>query len=343
MDGYIDGMNAPEQSFSSSPSPRKGSCWQLVEHDLLVFERALGPSGPFRILVSRLALCTQRQCSCRDVTLSAIGLDLGTPLSSAPLPLESLRLMLDSPQAMQARIDIDLGLINANDGQGRPPLGGEWVEWLQPRLDGELLDMLHERWLRAKGWRQRTPEEVTWPTREAGQLFGWHETHPDERRDLFLDDAIVFMADDLYCANPACVCNEAVIEFAELFERDRARSIGYIRVALPELHVIEWQPSREKQAIVERLWVAFQQRHLHAAKRLGARKQRMSELGRAHFDVSTPRKTLKAGTVKVGRNALCPCGSGLKYKRCCARWPSQAAGGEVPSPLHPTPIDKVAR
>lgn len=328
MDGYIDGMRAPKMSFpSESSSSRKGSCWQLAEHDLLVFERALGPSGPFRMLVSRIALCTQRQCSCRDVTLSGIGLESGTSLSRAPLPLESLRLMLDSPQAMRARIDIDLGLIEADDGQGRPPLGREWVEWLQPRLDGEFLDMLHERWLRAKGWRQRTPEEVKWPTREAGQLFGWHETHPDERRDLFLDDGIVFMADDLYCVNPACLCHEAVIAFAELFERDRARSIGYIRVSLPDLQVIEWQPSRQKQAILERLWAAFQQRHPHAAERLGTRKQRMSELGQAQLDVSAPRKILQAGTAKVGRNAPCPCGSGLKYKRCCARWPSRAAGG----------------
>lgn len=26
----------------------------------------------------------------------------------------------------------------------------------------------------------------------------------------------------------------------------------------------------------------------------------------------------KAGQVKVGRNEPCPCGSGKKYKRCCA-------------------------
>jgi uncharacterized protein YchJ len=24
-------------------------------------------------------------------------------------------------------------------------------------------------------------------------------------------------------------------------------------------------------------------------------------------------------TVKIGRNRLCPCGSGLKYKRCCGK------------------------
>ena len=28
-------------------------------------------------------------------------------------------------------------------------------------------------------------------------------------------------------------------------------------------------------------------------------------------------------TVKTGRNAPCPCGSGRKYKHCCARRPDQ--------------------
>jgi hypothetical protein len=317
--GRIDEMSAPDTtSPSESPSPRKDPCWQFVEHDLLVFERALGPSGPFRMLVSRIALCTQRQCSCREVTMRAIGLDSGTELSGAPLPLEPLRAMLDSPHAMQARIDMDLGLVEADNYEGRSPLGGEWVEWLQSRVDGDLLDVLHERWLRAKGWRQRTPEEVKWPASAAGQLFGWRETHPEERRDLFLDEGIVFMADDLYCVNPACACSEIILDFAELFERDRARSIGHIRVALPDLQVIEWKSPQENRAIVERLWAAFRQRHLHAAERLGTRKQRMSELGRARLDAGAPMKPLKVGTARIGRNDPCPCGSGQKYKRCCA-------------------------
>jgi hypothetical protein len=240
------------------------------------------------VLVSRLALCTQRECSCRDVTLKAIGLDSGFELSRAPLPLESLRPMLDSPQAMHARIDIDLGLVEADDDEGSSPLSKEWVEWLQSQIDGDLLDVLQEQWLRAKGWRQQTPEEIKWPPLEAGQLLGWHETHPGERRDLFLDDGIVFMADDLYCANPACSCSEVVIGFSELFERERTRSVGYLRLALPDLQIMEWKVTRKNRALIERLWAAFRQRHPHAAERLGTRKQRMSEFGRAHLDVRSP-------------------------------------------------------
>jgi len=37
----------------------------------------------------------------------------------------------------------------------------------------------------------------------------------------------------------------------------------------------------------------------------------------SHSDDSTTRKPIKRTEVKVGRNDLCPCGSGHKYKKCC--------------------------
>jgi len=41
--------------------------------------------------------------------------------------------------------------------------------------------------------------------------------------------------------------------------------------------------------------------------------------------------------MKTGRNDLCPCGSGLKYKRCCQTQPSAAA---APSPVPSREIAK---
>jgi len=33
----------------------------------------------------------------------------------------------------------------------------------------------------------------------------------------------------------------------------------------------------------------------------------------------TPREPVKRDTQKVGRNDMCPCGSGKKYKNCCGK------------------------
>jgi preprotein translocase subunit SecA len=37
---------------------------------------------------------------------------------------------------------------------------------------------------------------------------------------------------------------------------------------------------------------------------------------RTNADAAVPAKAANAGGDKVGRNDLCPCGSGKKYKRC---------------------------
>ena len=69
-------MESNVRAPTDSPSIlglRDGRSYHLFKHGLLVFERALGPSGPFRVLLSRARVCTAPQCDCRDVSLSAIG------------------------------------------------------------------------------------------------------------------------------------------------------------------------------------------------------------------------------------------------------------------------------
>ena len=39
---------------------------------------------------------------------------------------------------------------------------------------------------------------------------------------------------------------------------------------------------------------------------------------------------------KIGRNAICPCGSGLKFKKCCLNRQREGAGQPTPSPAHPS-------
>jgi uncharacterized protein YecA (UPF0149 family) len=44
------------------------------------------------------------------------------------------------------------------------------------------------------------------------------------------------------------------------------------------------------------------------------RNQLLLELAKADAAINPARKQ-----TKIGRNALCPCGSGRKYKKCCGR------------------------
>lgn len=307
-------MSTADTTPASEPvASRSGRSWELFPHGLLVFERALGPSGPFRILISRVEACTERECACRDVTLKAASLDLGTGFSSAQLTLESLRSMLDGPQAMEARLDIDLGRVEPDDYEGRTPLSAEWVDYVQSQVDGELLDLLHERWLRAKG--VTAAPSADWPPREPGALVGWDEAHPDDRQDLYLDGDTVVAAEDLYCVKPSCTCGEVRLVFAPLTRG--APPIGSVRVRLHTGDVIESESKPAKRAALDRLWNAFRARHRVAA-RIDKRQQQMIELARMRSQTQTPTPAARTTTKGVGRNDLCPCGSGKKYKRCCA-------------------------
>ncbi|WP_356948108.1 SEC-C metal-binding domain-containing protein [Pseudoalteromonas sp. APC 3691] len=42
------------------------------------------------------------------------------------------------------------------------------------------------------------------------------------------------------------------------------------------------------------------------------------KLAHKYFYKSIANKNVKEATRKLGRNTLCHCGSGLKFKKCCA-------------------------
>jgi hypothetical protein len=43
-------------------------------------------------------------------------------------------------------------------------------------------------------------------------------------------------------------------------------------------------------------------------------------------DAPAPSQAKRGAVAPVSRNALCPCGSGLKYKRCCASFNGGSVG-----------------
>jgi len=57
----------------------------------------------------------------------------------------------------------------------------------------------------------------------------------------------------------------------------------------------------------------------HADVRLEEKKRTYKEERRNVFesDKEEKKKPVKRNMPKVGRNDLCPCGSGKKYKKCC--------------------------
>ncbi len=94
--------NEPAE-IDAAPAAVSGPSWQLFPNGLLVFERVLGPNGPSRLLVSSLEICDHPECTCREVTLKAVDLELAAP----PDSFEEFRRLLDEGENKFFQIDID--------------------------------------------------------------------------------------------------------------------------------------------------------------------------------------------------------------------------------------------
>lgn len=292
---------------TATPTADTDRSWALFPHGLLVFERA-DPEAS-HLLVSRVEACTTRGCECRDISLRAITLVADDSFDPALLRSEAL-LARFTTEAMEARLDIDTGNVAPDDYDGRVPLSAEWTQYLQSQIDGELLDVLHEKWLHAKG--MKSVPKTDWESRDSGSLVGWYEAHPSDRPDVYLDDDGAFIAEDLFCVRPTCTCDEAVIAFAPA-KIAGAQDVGSIRLRISTLDVIEHRVEAGDAALLDRLWHAFSARHRRLAARLSERNKQMVELASDHLHRRAPVRS----TPRAGRNDPCPCGSGKKYKRCC--------------------------
>jgi len=297
-----------------TPTPRTDRSWELFPHGLLVFERA-DQVGPSRLLISRVESCTTPDCSCREVGLRAVAVDVDDNFdATALLTGETLRSKFASADAMDAQLDIDLGSLVPDDHEGRVPFSKDWLTYVQSQIDGELLDLLHERWLHSKG--MVSPPETNWEPRAPDELVGWTEAHPADRADLYLDGDDVFVAQELFCVNLPCTCDEAMVTFSPT--TGGAPNIGSIRVRITSLEIIERDVTLDKAALLDRLWQAFSIRHRRLSERLSHRKKQMTGLASGRSGSRRARAPVTRAE-RVGRNEPCPCGSGKKYKRCCGR------------------------
>lgn len=305
-----DLVSVDHEAAESGAAVVRGPSWQLFPHGLLVFGRDLGPDGPVRLLVSSLELCTHPACTCREITLKAVELELTAP----PESYEEFRRLLDGGQPKFFQIDIDLGLVDRIHGEDpRPPLDREWLPFLNAHVDGELLDRLHEHWMRAKGLKEgRGWRSIDWSTRDPHQMVVWEEMFPDDRVDHFLLADRVFFVDEHYCRRPGCSCNEVRLGFTEIELGGKYRDVGSVLISLPDGTLREREASHHRAPIVDALWAAYQKRHRVAA-RLAERNRRIQLIA----PTLPTTRSASPPVPRTGRNDPCPCGSGKKFKRCC--------------------------
>lgn len=285
------------------------------------------PGDPATLLWVRT--CEATDCDCR--TAVAVATDAGRDLLLDQAAIVRAAWEADEmDDAMASRLDrchhfcihIDSGIAfwswDANDLNDDPRIGP-----IARRIDGELLDDIGRLWYRGKGWP--SPEQqaldattitVAIPGWKPGNLAGWNDLGLGVRQDLYESGDTVYQAHEMYCVNPACACSELTVVFEAVPPRAAAIP-GHVDVTLPGGAAVAVPAHGGGQRLAE-LWAAFQHRYPGHVARFAQRYAFIRKIRhRVGRPPTTPRALAPPLQVKVGRNDPCPCGSGLKYKKCC--------------------------
>ena len=124
-----------------------------------------------------------------------------------------------------------------------------------------------------------------------------------------------YLCIEYFCDNPCCACREILVYFFSIAKASKKPSSDVVAVFTYYLKkhnsptlVKDFKKSKLTDGLLKKLQAMLREQsyidrlknHYHLVK------ERVSEC--AEHAVSN----------KIGRNELCPCGSGKKYKKCCA-------------------------
>jgi hypothetical protein len=179
------------------------------------------------------------------------------------------------------------------------------TEWLRERLSEEdHRSWLSERWRRLRGQIGDPAYPPQVEPRRDGWLLSFWEVFPYDFDLTVVHDEHLYLADDQYCVNPGCTCDDVVVQFIDTSRE--GENLGHARASVRRLRAVTTEGSPE----IRPLWNALLEDHGH--RPLRERFRRMRALADR-----PPRPQRQVLPPRGGRNAPCPCGSGKKLKRCC--------------------------
>lgn len=244
------------------------------------------------------AICENPQCSCTDMWLSIRHV---TRLDGGRAEIQQAIL---GGQVSSDGTGVKL------DAEGEGALANEAVAWIGEQLERQdHRAWFQERWRRGRGQVGDPAYPPGAPPEDRDGMVFFSEVFPYDFDVTVFDDGRHYFAEDQYCLEPACTCDEIAVQFVDL---NGIGPVGYVRVSLGRLGA----PKIHGPDLVQRLWRKLVDRH--GAKRLRERFQRMRQVAQQRpRSGSSSAAAQPARDAKVQRNASCPCGSGKKFKRCC--------------------------
>lgn len=205
--------------------------------------------------------------------------------------------------AVEVTVDVETGTVQARNDAATEFISS--TPWLSKEL-AKKPEWLHARLERAIA--QRDSEAVAAAALqqvESGSMTSYDTLFPADWDLLANAEGVNYWAVDQYCCNPHCGCTEVVIHFEALRHPDTQYG-GNVR-----FNVKGRRPSPEASSplalqLFKQVWS-------------GQRDQLRARYKKVRAAVAQQARPATAEPSKAApRNAPCPCGSGKKYKRCCA-------------------------
>jgi len=286
-------------------------------------------AGRYRILSFR---CNDIACTCTETTfkLREIG----------------KRKQGERPSKIVIRVDVPSW--KENSPPARSPEEAELVaEFLRDYPESER-NRLRD-WYRERDHTMRRLNECRLDPAEVaeGLLFSFRDilAPPDDPfwvcplgETWFDDGDVKYLVTEHYCVNPACECNQLHLAFhpirhdleapgtyvAEVAFRAKMSLDGRVDlerlvnadVATARRVLADWERDTDEVELKKQNWRYEKMRQIGRRSMVGYTPDRPAEPRQQQRLDSAPTDPTRK---RVGRNDPCPCGSGKKYKRCCAR------------------------
>ena len=240
--------------------------------------------------------------------------------------VESSRGLLDvDSDAAQTRLVALLDLSTAEVFLDPAGLDGaqdsELLEWLRRQVESsEIVEMLDAA-------RRLRIAESGPNLRATLDRCGWAPGHDIDRTTLMPADPEVvlwvdgrcYFANEFFCITPDCACRRLGVSFVRLMANGDLEPVASVTLD-PNSNEVRSSKGSSATALFE----AYLARD-GARRGLETLWQRACDLG-ARVVRDDHHRSEYRPTPKIGRNVPCPCGSGLKYKRCCLGKEKPSAG-----------------
>ncbi len=230
----------------------------------------------------------------------------------------------DNIAAIRVEIDIYKKSLAYRDKKKIPKEQLQFAKLFVKKLDDSDFKILYKEYFALKNTNTESADPASIDAyfefdeiEDNGSMPAYNDILPyGDQMGVKINDTL-YMIFDQHCILPKCTCTDSVLNFLELevAGKTTGKELCTVWVNYKKKEWFDLDGSSLPFSI-EKLKSVVEEQAPDIYKRLRKRKNRLKAIyancKKRHFASSHPPRL-----PKVGRNDLCPCGSGKKYKKCC--------------------------